>query len=60
MQHDVLCWFQEFYIATFFFSTCNFLLELLLSIATNAKVQFKKHTLNCFNTILFSLMTDPN
>ena len=55
MQHDVLSWLQEFYITTFFFSTCNFLLQLLLSIAQNVKVRFKKHVLKLFqySSILF-------
>jgi len=65
MQHDVLSWFQEFYIATFFFSTCNFLLELLLSIVQNVKVRFKKHALKLFqySSVLFDdrseLISDP-
>ena len=51
----MLSWFQEFCIAAFFFSTCNFLLELLLSIAQNAKVRFKEHALNLFHysSVLF-------
>ena len=51
MKHGVLSWFQEFYIATFsniFFFTCNFLQQLLSSIAQNVKVHFEKHTLKQF------------
>jgi len=38
-----------------FFSTCNFLLQLLLSIAQNVKVRFKKYALKLFqySSILF-------
>jgi len=55
MKHDVLSWFHEFYNATFFFSTCNFLLQLLLSIAQNIKLLFKKHALKLFqkSSVLF-------
>ena len=41
--------------ATFFFSTCNFLLQLLFSIAQIVKVRFKKHALKLFqySSVLF-------
>jgi len=41
--------------ATFFFSTYNFLLQLLLNIAQNVKVRFKKYALKLFqySSVLF-------
>jgi len=49
-MYDVLSWLQEFYIATFFFFTYNFSLQLLSSrpIAQNAKCYLKKHALELF------------
>jgi len=48
---------QEFYIATFSFFACNFLLQLLSSrpIAQNVKVWFKNHALELFqySSVLF-------
>jgi len=38
MQFDVLSCFQEFYIATCSIFACNFLLQVLSSIAQNVKV----------------------
>jgi len=55
MYYGVSSWFQEFYIATFFFKICNFSLQLLSTVAQNVKALFKKRALELFqySSVLF-------